>query len=1120
MGTTDKGFLQYMISHASILLSGWHMRIVCVSATLPNINDIASFVDASDAYEFDSSYRPVPLTTHVVGLGYVGKNQFLFDKGLNKHVPDLLRRFSNDKPSLVFCHTKKQTESLASELSAHFGVSRDTRLAEFMSKTSLELLRRCLRSGVAYHHAGMEGDDRHMVERAFAIGAVKCLCATSTLAMGVNLPAHLVIIKGTTCWRGSGQGYNDIDTGTLLQMMGRAGRPGFDVTGTAVIMTDMKSKENYERLSGGLEVVESMLLKNLVETLNTEISQCVINNVSEAIDWLKGTFFYLRVRKNPRCYKLFGKSQEELESYLMKLCMDALENLHSSGIIQLQNQGSYIIPNPVSHIMSKHMVPFRTVKLMIDLPYDSEAPHIIRMLSQMEGIHYPVRRAEKSLLNEAHKQIKYKLDGSLSKVRIQNPEQKAFVLLQCAIGHMYLQDYTLRQEMSTIVEYSKRMLAAFEEYCIEESRHGKIALECMLLRRCLATSLWGPSDYVLNQIQGIGLKTASKLAMNGIHSFADILTKSSNAIEDSCGRTSPFGQQLRTAASKILRKSLRLSAYIQDLESPIGEKDLIVQLTYRNEKDRDDNADDNDIVTYTLSVYTDRPGGSIMFRTNICDPCVHKISCPDSFGRIYIRLIANLVGLDESLQIEGNSELAKSTSFFSPEPSSAAKKRKKEVSSSKPNLPSTMNDMVADISDMRMKRNSMHNFETDNKALTPMSSSKSSQYVPDLHQIVRQTSMVTPSPHTPTKHVSVASQFAFDSYRSAQSDNNKKLNLSGAYSSYPIKRMRAGSSNKHTWQREKKEQQNLQQRAFRSPKENPFVAFKFDPNDVEKVLEQESKKSLSEVKDGYSVHSSILPPNTGTIGNEYGIHSQHRSRFYASGRKPTQYKSSFVGSARRSRVGSAHAVTSEDLLRLKAQEQQTLVYSGNSHPWRSGHRNYIPESIGVPFHGQSSQIEWLPKLETYAQNNHINNQFWSSKKSYVYDPIHPMHDKTGNVCNGIDHNHFDQIHPHHEWFDNSQLGNAWEVNAKDEYEAHFPPSCNAFHALTHDYGFPHGTTEAYCMNQYQACTKREDVNPFEEQDPFSNDYLSRQNDPGNLQGMVITVEGKENEDENFDEAFL
>ena len=65
----------------------------------------------------------------------------------------------------------------------------------------------------------------------------------------------------------------------------------------------------------------------------------------------------------------------------------------------------------------------------------------------MEGIHYPVRRAEKSLLNEAHKQIKYKLDGSLSKVRIQNPEQKSFVLLQCAIGHMYLQDYTLRQEM-------------------------------------------------------------------------------------------------------------------------------------------------------------------------------------------------------------------------------------------------------------------------------------------------------------------------------------------------------------------------------------------------------------------------------------------------------------------------------------------------------------------------------------------------------------------------------------------------------------------------------------------------------------------------------------------------
>ena len=64
------------------------------------------------------------------------------------------------------------------------------------------------------------------------------LCATSTLAMGVNLPAHLVIIKGTRAYRGGGVGHQDIDIATLTQMIGRAGRPGLDTSGIAVVMTD------------------------------------------------------------------------------------------------------------------------------------------------------------------------------------------------------------------------------------------------------------------------------------------------------------------------------------------------------------------------------------------------------------------------------------------------------------------------------------------------------------------------------------------------------------------------------------------------------------------------------------------------------------------------------------------------------------------------------------------------------------------------------------------------------------------------------------------------------------------------------------------------------------------
>jgi ATP-dependent DNA helicase HFM1/MER3 len=90
------------------------------------------------------------------------------------------------------------------------------------------------KNGIAVHHAGLEVSDRRAIESAFIDGALHCLVATSTLAVGVNLPAHLVIIKGTSMWQGSGfRDYSDVD---IQQMMGRAGRPQYDQSGTVVLM--------------------------------------------------------------------------------------------------------------------------------------------------------------------------------------------------------------------------------------------------------------------------------------------------------------------------------------------------------------------------------------------------------------------------------------------------------------------------------------------------------------------------------------------------------------------------------------------------------------------------------------------------------------------------------------------------------------------------------------------------------------------------------------------------------------------------------------------------------------------------------------------------------------------
>lgn len=51
--------------------------------------------------------------------------------------------------------------------------------------------------GLAIHHAGLVSDDRNIIEELFIKGLIPVLLCTSTLAMGVNLPAHLVIVKST-----------------------------------------------------------------------------------------------------------------------------------------------------------------------------------------------------------------------------------------------------------------------------------------------------------------------------------------------------------------------------------------------------------------------------------------------------------------------------------------------------------------------------------------------------------------------------------------------------------------------------------------------------------------------------------------------------------------------------------------------------------------------------------------------------------------------------------------------------------------------------------------------------------------------------------------------------------
>ena len=103
----------------------------------------------------------------------------------------------------------------------------------------------CIACGMAFHNAGLTARQRKYVEDNFRNGNIKCIVATPTLAAGINLPARRVIVRDTKRFE-SNSGNTPIPVMEIKQMCGRAGRPGYDPFGEAILVA--KNYDDYENL--------------------------------------------------------------------------------------------------------------------------------------------------------------------------------------------------------------------------------------------------------------------------------------------------------------------------------------------------------------------------------------------------------------------------------------------------------------------------------------------------------------------------------------------------------------------------------------------------------------------------------------------------------------------------------------------------------------------------------------------------------------------------------------------------------------------------------------------------------------------------------------------------------
>jgi replicative superfamily II helicase len=178
---------------------------------------------------------------------------------------------------LIFTTNRSSTESLASNLAFLMNNSKNFHnylstndIAEiennYISKMKLkdDKLITVMKSGVAFHHAGLDLQKRKLVEEAYKSGKIKILLSTTTLIAGVNLPATLVIFDSLSFWNGTNK--QMMAKRDFLNGCGRAGRPGYETRGRALIMTSSLPSA-IQFIARPLEKVESQF------TLNTLVFQ-------------------------------------------------------------------------------------------------------------------------------------------------------------------------------------------------------------------------------------------------------------------------------------------------------------------------------------------------------------------------------------------------------------------------------------------------------------------------------------------------------------------------------------------------------------------------------------------------------------------------------------------------------------------------------------------------------------------------------------------------------------------------------------------------------------------------------------------------------------------------------
>ena len=388
------------------------LQILALSATIKNADEIAGWLEAGVV---STDWRPVELREGVllhdevqfkdggaVKIGSAGSTpvtslvrhtvrlggQALVFTGTRQKAVSMAKKLAVDIRELISKPLERSLERVAEEVLA---AGERTRISE--------LLAELVRCGVAFHHAGLAGHHRRIIEDAFRDGKLKAVTATPTLAFGVNLPARTVVIRDYQRYE-PGYGYYPISVLEYKQMAGRAGRPKYDPVGEAILVARTEDERDYLMESYVLAEPERIWSKLAVESA---LRSHVLATVASGFAYTeRGVYEFF-----DRTFYAYQYGGRMIKGAIAKV----LNLLASEGLIEVDGERVYATPfgrrvselyiDPVSAVIIRDALANRP-PLLTDLSFLQLVAHTPDIYPKTRPYRRELRELELSL--DAHRE--------------------------------------------------------------------------------------------------------------------------------------------------------------------------------------------------------------------------------------------------------------------------------------------------------------------------------------------------------------------------------------------------------------------------------------------------------------------------------------------------------------------------------------------------------------------------------------------------------------------------------------------------------------------------------------------------------------------------------------------